>query len=381
MMESLGFVAFAGAGAALIYTFTIYPLAAHLLARFPVRTRAERDWQPAVSLIITAHNEERAIPAKLENTLSLNYPADKLEIVVSSDASTDRTEAIVETYADRGVRLVSHPRRSGKTVATQRGVSASRGEILVFSDATGLYERAALQHLVRALSDPAVGCVSGRVEYTYSGSLIARGFRIYQSLVKAQRRDESALGVLTSVSGSIHAARKNGFPSIDSHQNYDILLPMEMAGRGLAVVYRQEAVSVESARSQPDEEFAARVRAGVVAFSALSELRRRGWLLRSPLFLWALFSGKIMRWLSPVWFLSLLCGHALLALDPGPWRMTFIPHAGMYALAALAAILPSSRLTRLCAGPLFVGTLCAAFLVALVRYLIGERMASWESSR
>lgn len=380
-MEWLGFTLCAGGGVALATAYIFYPAGVYLAARMAGRSPAERDWSPSVTLIITAHNEERDIAAKLDNSLALDYPRELLQIIVSSDASLDATDEIVRRYQARGVRLVRTPQRGGKTLATQRAVREATGDVLVFSDATGMYGAQAVRRLVRALADPTVGCVSGRVEYRYAGTLLAHGFRIYQCFVKAMRRQESALGVLTSVSGSIHATRRDGFPNIDAHQNYDLLLPLEMAHRGLRNVYQSAAVSTEVSRARPREEFRARVRAGIRAFSYLAELRRRRWLAHRPLFLWAVASGKILRWFSPVWLLALLAGNALLAPRGGIWLWSLLPHAGFYALGAAAALLPSSRLTRWLAAPLFVTTVCAGFLVGLARFMRGGSAAAWESAR
>jgi cellulose synthase/poly-beta-1,6-N-acetylglucosamine synthase-like glycosyltransferase len=381
VVELAGLLLFWGAAGLLAYAFVLYPLSVTLLARIVGRSVTELPWQPRVSFVITARNEERAISEKLENTLRLDYPHDHMEILVASDASSDRTDEIVRTFASSGVRLVRSQGRVGKTATTQQAIRAATGEVLVFSDATGLYEPQAVRRLVAALADPKVGCVSGRVEYRYGSSLTAQGFRLYQRLVKALRRQESALGVLTSVSGSIHAVRGEHVPRIEPHQNYDVLLPLEAAQRGLRCLYQSEAVALESSRERASDEFRARVRAGIAAFSFLSELRHRGWMLRSPLFLWALVSGKVLRWLTPVWLLALLAGQVLASTRGGVWRWGLIPHAGFWALAVLAAFLPPSRCSRILAAPLFAGTLCSAFLVGLLRYLSGDRAATWETQR
>jgi cellulose synthase/poly-beta-1,6-N-acetylglucosamine synthase-like glycosyltransferase len=377
----MALMALSAAGALLFYTYILYPLSVLVFERLRPRPVCRAEWEPRVSFIITAHNEERDIARKVDNTLALEYPRDRLEILVASDGSTDRTHSIVEGYAGRGVRLAATPRRVGKTAATQRAVGEAGGELLVFSDATGLYNPDALRHLCRAAADPEVGCVSGRVEYEYGDSLLSRGFRLYQRYEKALRRAESACGSLTSVSGSIHAVRRALFPSAQAHQNYDLLLPLALARRGLRAVYENEAVSMETARTRARDEFQARVRAAIRAFSYLGELRRFGWVLNYPFFVWAVVSHKILRWFTPLWLILLLCGHLFLAARGGVWLWSLVPHAGVYVLAGLGAALPPGRFTRWLAGPAFLGAACAGFLVGLVSFLRGTRAAAWESAR
>jgi cellulose synthase/poly-beta-1,6-N-acetylglucosamine synthase-like glycosyltransferase len=146
--------------ALIAYVYVGYPLMAFLLSNLFTRPVRRSEIAPRVSVIIAARNEEQAIGAKIENTLALDYPEDKIEVVVASDCSTDRTNEIVAGYAQRGVILFKQTERHGKTVAQFRAVSASSGEILVFSDATTMYRPDALRKIIRNFADPEVGCVA-----------------------------------------------------------------------------------------------------------------------------------------------------------------------------------------------------------------------------
>src|SRR6476620_10910590 len=163
--------------AALGYTYVGYPLLLALLSR--VRNRpvhSDPTSTPSVSVIITAYNEERDIAAKLENTLALDYPKDRLEVIVASDCSGDRTDEIVQTFASRGVKLYRQPQRYGKTTAQNSAVERAQGEVLVFSDATTMYLPNVVRAMVRNFSDPTVGSVAGRLVYVDpTGSSVGRG--------------------------------------------------------------------------------------------------------------------------------------------------------------------------------------------------------------
>ena len=158
-----------------LYSMVIYPLLFIVLSKLFPRHFLSEPHTPTVSLIISAYNEEEAIAAKLQNTLELDYPKDRLEIIVASDGSTDRTDEIVRGFADRGVTLIRFEGGMGKTAVLNAAVQHARWEVLIFSDATGMYSRNAVARMAGHFADPRVGCVSGRVGYTYDTGLAARG--------------------------------------------------------------------------------------------------------------------------------------------------------------------------------------------------------------
>ncbi|HEX5631364.1 MAG TPA: glycosyltransferase, partial [Acidimicrobiia bacterium] len=158
-------IAFLTSLALLGYTYFGYPLLLRLMARGRTDPPPPPlpDPVPRVSVIVTAHNEENAIADKIANVLALEYPSDRLELVVASDASTDRTDAIVAEWADRGVRLARLDRRGGKVAASRAAVAVATGSILVFSDATGRLDPSGLKALVARFAEPTVGAVTGHV--------------------------------------------------------------------------------------------------------------------------------------------------------------------------------------------------------------------------
>src|SRR5262249_41961252 len=202
-------VVFIAAMAMMAFIYAGYPalmFAISLMLRRPVR---RDDITPRVSVIIAAYNEERDIVAKLKNTLALDYPRDRIEIIVASDCSTDQTDDIVRGFAAQGVILRQQPERYGKTVAQNRAVKISSGEILIFSDATTICESGAIRKIVRNFADPEVGCVAGQLIYADSPeSAVGAGCRSYWSYEKFLKRCESRLGSLIGVSGCLYAVRR-----------------------------------------------------------------------------------------------------------------------------------------------------------------------------
>jgi len=152
------------------YVYLLYPLLVSLLARLAGRRYEKAGIEPPISIIITAYNEEQHMARKIENTLALDYPKDRMEIIVGSDGSTDRTNEIVESYKDRGVHLRAFPENRGKTMVQNDCVLAATHEIIVFMDAASLCKEDCLKRLVSNLADPRIGAVAGRVVFTGSGS-------------------------------------------------------------------------------------------------------------------------------------------------------------------------------------------------------------------
>ena len=354
----------------LLYAYVGYPVLVAALAQVWRRPVCAADITPAVSLIIVARNEEAALPAKLENALGLDYPVGRLEVIVASDGSTDRTEAIAASFAARGVRLVHARAHIGKTETTNRAAEVARGEILVFSDATGNFARDALRALVRPLADPRVGVVSGRVAYRYADAPLARGFRLYQRWVVAARRAESVFGTETSVSGSICAVRRTMFRRLPPGLDFDLAHPLHAACAGLRTIYAADA------------ELRARARMGALAYRFLPYAVRHLPRIRCPIYVLQLLSHKVARWLAPVPLAGLAI--ATLVLAPGSCIATLavLAQAGVYVSPILVARLPPAAALARWLGPAaFFATANAGLLLGLWRLVHGQETARWEPER
>src|ERR1051325_3990313 len=165
---------------AIAYTYAGYPLLLMLLSKRRGNPVRRSDSTPPVTVIIAAYNEERDIAQKLENTLALDYPKSNLEVLVTSDCSSDRTDEIVKSFANRGVRLHRQEERLGKTAAQNAAVEKANGEILLFSDATTHYYPDVLLQLIPSFADNSVGCVTGNVVYAHAkDSSVSHGTRSY----------------------------------------------------------------------------------------------------------------------------------------------------------------------------------------------------------
>jgi cellulose synthase/poly-beta-1,6-N-acetylglucosamine synthase-like glycosyltransferase len=293
---------------ALVWTHVGYAAAAALAARVRRRGVHAKEIEPSVSVVVAAHNEEDVIERRVRNLLELDYPADRLEVVVASDASTDRTDEVVERIAaqDPRVKLVRCP-RGGKVAAQNQGVRESGGEIVGFSDANAVWQPDALRMLVRSFADPAVGYVSGRASYEAPDGTNREGS--YWRFELWLRHQESQLGSITAGNGPIYAVRRADWFDQESWCGHDLGLPYLMVQRGRRAVYDADAVSVEKPSRDIEDEYRRKVRmlrgAWVHVFRGM--LRRVG-----PVYFVELVSHRLLRYGSGILHLMLLISSAAL---------------------------------------------------------------------
>src|SRR5258706_1037717 len=199
-------ILFWSSATALAYTYAGYPLLLLLVSKFRSRPVQRAAWTPTVSIIISAYNEERDLATKLENTLALDYPEDRIEIIVSSDCSTDRTDEIARSFASRGVRVHRQPERLGKTAGQNAAVEQAWGQIILFSDDTTHSHPDVLRAMVPSFADPTVGCVAGRLIYVDpTASSVGRGARSYWGYETFLKQHESRVCSLIGASGCLYA--------------------------------------------------------------------------------------------------------------------------------------------------------------------------------
>jgi hypothetical protein len=361
------------------YAYCGYPLL--LLAIRGVRRRAVRKQEihPRVSFIITAHNEARRLPEKLENTLRLAYPPDRLEVLVASDCSTDDTDAIALAYRHRGVTLARTPERKGKEHAQKHAVDRAGGEILVFSDVGTLLQPDGLRHLVRNFADPSVGCVSSvdRV-LDARGKLSGEGAYVrYEMWLRAL---ESSVNSLVGLSGSLFGARRAVCSPwrTDLQSDFNTLLNAVRCGlRGVsdpAVIGYYRNIAVE--RRELDRKVRTVVRGISVLMNNVSMLNP----LRHGLFAWQLFSHKVCRWLVPVCLPVALLSNVALLSQGQLYTVLLGAQMAFYALACVPLVATSPSFRGGWRLPSYFVATNLAIALAWVRYLRGERVVFWQPS-
>jgi cellulose synthase/poly-beta-1,6-N-acetylglucosamine synthase-like glycosyltransferase len=375
-------VAFWLAAFLLFYVYAGYPLLLAFVGLFVRRPRAEAGYTPKISILIAAYNEEEAIARKIQQTLALEYPHAKLEVLVLSDCSTDRTDEIVSTFPDSRVRLVKMPERRGKTYAQNHGVKEATGEVIIFSDATAIYHPKALLYLACNYQDRSVGAVSGRYQYFDPGQQSPTGlgsvaFWNYENLIKKM---QSRIRTITGCCGCIYSVRKVAYTELPADIISDLVQPLQAIKKGYRVLFEDRALAYEETTQSTGEEFSMRVR---VVTRAMRGLLSVSDLLMPWKFAWPAFqlwSHKIMRWMVPLFLIVLLAANTLL-IDSRLYRFTLAAQLFFYAAALLNMLLPLHRQWKPLGIPLFFCTLNAAALVSMLEICRGRKYVTWQTVR
>jgi cellulose synthase/poly-beta-1,6-N-acetylglucosamine synthase-like glycosyltransferase len=369
--------------AALLYTYIGYPILLAVMSRLRPRLVHRANITPAVTVIITAYNEERDLAAKLENTLALDYPRELLDVIVASDCSSDRTDDIAREFAGRNVHLHRQKERLGKTAAQNAAVEQATGEIVLFSDATTLYNSDVLRVLLPNFADPSVGCATGRVAYVDAAqSSVGHGTRSYWSYEFLLKKHESNVCSLIGVCGCLYAVRRSAYIPLYHEACSDFIIATKMVEQGLRAVYEPEAVCTEETNQKANKELKTRVRIITQTFSDLWRNRSMMNPFRTGFYAVELFSHKVMRYLVPLFLIAILGTTAWLAPHSIVFAIVLAGQAAFYGAAALAWVLERIGFhNRLLAIPQYFVLANLASLIAFYKFLSGERYARWEPIR
>ena len=357
-----------------------YPLSLRPLAAFG-RPHKTSDQSPSVTLVISAFNEESVIGEKLENSLTLDYPADRLEIMVISDASEDATDDVVASYQDRGVVLCRQQPRRGKSAGLTQFVPEARGEIVVFSDANSLYEPDAIRKLVRHFADPRVGFVVGHQRYFDEDSAACQSESLYWRYETWLKIQESRISSPVCGDGAIFAIRAELFEPLRDDDINDTLIPLRIVARGYRGVFDEEAVCYERTAEDFHGEFRRRARIVNRALGAVLRVPRTLNPFRVGVFAYQLFVHKVLRWFVPFFLLAMLASSAwLAACGSGTYLLLLVLQLLFYA-TALLGVVPGIRSLK----PVYITSyFCvsnAAAALGVVRLLFAGRVVTWNPER
>jgi cellulose synthase/poly-beta-1,6-N-acetylglucosamine synthase-like glycosyltransferase len=365
----------------LFYSAFGYLIFLRFLAWFHQRPVQKTDIAPSVTLLIAAYNEESVIAAKIENCLSLDYSPDKLQIIVVSDASEDRTNDIVLSYTDRGIVLHDVPDGEGKVNALNKAIDLASGEILVISDADSTYQCDALLKLVRNFGDPTVGAVTGEEIRVQTQDDKGVGESIYVRLDNHIKRLEGMTGSMVMVNGGFFAIRRDLYPILPPHLIHDAVVPCRLQLQGFRTAYEPEAVSIEKYALETSGDFRRRLRTIIQAFySYLSEPEALN-PLRTGFFAIKVLSHRFTRWFVLPWLGVALLSNLLLVGFPF-YRGSLIVQFVCYLFAVIGYLLDRRgiRLKPFYIPFYYVYIHTAAFL-AILKGTFGERIATWKPTQ
>ncbi len=365
------------------YIYVGYFAGVRLLASILNRNVNKADIEPSITVVISAFNEEREIESTVVNKLSQDYPSDRLEVIVVSDGSTDRTDEIVRSLVDSSkgrLKFFRQEPRQGKTQALNMAVGHTSAEIAVFADANSIYAPGAIRSLVRNFADPSIGYVTGQMVYANSAeSGISAGSGSYMSYENELRKLETRLGSIVGVDGGIDAIRRQLYVPMHQDQLPDFVLPLSVIEQGSRVVYEPNAVVYESALSNAVGEFKMRVRVSLRAMWALYDKRQLLNPFRYPLFSWQLVSHKVLRYGAFLPLAGLLVSNILAMGQDAFYTWFLIVQVVAYAVAMAGHFLQrSSGITAKLLAPYYFVILNVACVLAFWKFLTGQKIILWK---
>lgn len=366
--------------ALVIYAYVGYPAFLWIVTRFKKAEPPAPSTTPSLTLLITAHNEAAQIGRKLTESLTLNYPKEKLQILVASDGSTDDTVAIVQSFACQGVELVIVPQQAGKTNAQNIAMQHAKGEIVVFSDATTKYHPDALQYLAGAFADTSVGAVSGRYAYFDIYSSVGEGSKAYAGYDNWLREMQSETGSLTGCCGCIYAIRRALYTPLAADIISDFVEPLHVLLQGAKVKFEPRALAREDVGHKANKEFAMRVRVIARAWKGLASVREILAPWKYPWVSLQLVSHKLLRYAVPILLIGILLSSWALR-DILAYRFILLMELGFYCAALFAFLFPALQKSRAFSLPMYFCVMNAAALWGSVKFLCGKSYVTWEPQR
>lgn len=370
----------------IFYTYVLYPIAMFLLVTFfkrPIRKNTN-DYCPTVSMIISIFNEEKILPEKINNLLNIEYPIDKIEFLLGSDGSTDRTKEILRNINIPSFHIEIFQDRIGKANVLNNLAKNAKGDIIIFSDANTMYESSTVKHLVKHFADKTVGGVCGELVLTKDcGGVSEIGEISYWKYEGWLKKLESKFKTLIGATGGIYAIRKSLFKPLPIKKAVvdDFLIPLEIVRRGYRVVYEPEAKGYEKPMDTVIGEFQRKVRICASNFNSISEFVD----LLSPKFgfvAFALWSHKIIRWFVPFLLMIFFLCSAYLSANSFALRLIFEFQIAFIVLGLTGLILETRKVSLGILGlPYYFIAMNAALFVGFIKFILGKQKPTWDVIR
>jgi cellulose synthase/poly-beta-1,6-N-acetylglucosamine synthase-like glycosyltransferase len=366
--------------AIILYVYIGYPFIIHVLSRLKKNNVLDVGECPNVSILIAAYNEEKDILSTVNNKLNQDYPIEKLEVIVISDGSTDKTDKIVEEIQDPRVKLLRQVPRAGKTSALNAAIKEATGEIVVFSDANSIYDLDAIKKLIEPFFSSDVGYVTGKMIYTNpDGSIVGDGCSTYMRYENRIREAESKVGSVVGVDGGIDAMRKELFTTLSADQLPDFVQPLKVTEKGYHVKYQPNAILKEPTLSKPEDEYKMRVRVTLRALWALYDMRNLLLGKAGLLFSWQIISHKVLRYLCFFFLIVLFISNFLLVNDSTFYLVTMIMQVVFYLLAVVAHLSKTSSFNKIIVVYVsyYFSLINFACAHAFVKFILGKKQITW----
>lgn len=375
-----------------VYVYAGYPIIVTALARIYSKPIDKQMITPSVTLLIAAYNEEMVIEDKIHNSLALDYPKDRLQILIAADGSDDRTVEIIQQYKDAGIELSFMPERRGKMMAITRAIQKARGEIIVFSDANNYYKSDAIKILVRSFADSNIGAVSGAKHINEDGNPLGSTEGLYWKYESFLKQQETRLGSCMGVAGEILAIRRELFVEPPTPVvNDDFYILMQILRQGYRLIYEPLALSYEGISATATDEIVRRTRIVAGRYQAIGMAAQLlPW--KNPLVVWQIFSHKFLRPLVPLMMILALLSNIIAIVWPpvairGQWfwlsppfnQWFFLLQCLFYLLALLGNFIHKKGwIGKILYLPSYLVNSNFAALIGLARYLAKKQQVTWK---
>lgn len=364
-------------------SYFLYPLGIFLFGKIAHFSVQQSDILPPVSVIISAYNEGRDIEKKLDNTLALDYPREKVEILVGSDGSTDDTAKVIEKYPEPGIRFFKFQENRGKTSVQNDLVEKASHDILIFTDAASFLPKDALQKMVRNFADKRVGCVAGKMRFIdVDKNITTQSQGLYWRYEVKVRDLESSLGSLVGVDGPLYAVRKECYVPLAPNIISDLMTPLLVLGKGKKVILEPEAFVDEEPKEKSGQEFDTRRRItlrGMVGIFSHSELLNP---VRHPLLSVQILFHKVIRWaVGLLVFINVLSCLGL-ALYSQVFQWILVGY-GVFFISAILGGLAAGRGIKVKAlsVPYYFCLVNMAASLGIIDFFRGKQAITWKTVR
>ncbi|MBI4429531.1 MAG: glycosyltransferase family 2 protein [Ignavibacteriales bacterium] len=370
----------------IVYSYCIYPLILMLLVRAkrPPQQPVSNGFEPRVSVLISAYNEESILKEKLLNLESIDYPADKIEFLFGSDGSTDLTNEILQKSRLRNLKVCVFSDRRGKALVLNELIQQAEGEVVVFSDANTIYRPETVRKLVQHFSHPETGAVCGELVLTaetgFAGNIGESLYWLYENYLK---RLESDIHTMLGATGGVYAIRKQLYTPLPTTKAVtdDFLISTMIIKSGYRVRYEPTALAYEKGLGSVLGEFQRKVRIGASNFNGIAEFRpllhpRKGFVAM------ALWSRKIIRWCVPFLLLAMFLSTVALSFGSEFFRLLL-----WIELIFLFAVFVGFVLDKLNVKigifglPFYFAAMNAALFVGFLHFWRGKQRPTWEVIR
>jgi cellulose synthase/poly-beta-1,6-N-acetylglucosamine synthase-like glycosyltransferase len=371
------------------YAYALYPVIIWVLARLRTILIKGEEYRigelPEITLFVTAFNEERHVDEKVQNSLQLNYPKEKLKLVWVTDGSDDNTNELLRKYQE--VEVHFKPERKGKMHAMNRGVGFVESEIIVFSDGNTVLGKDTLMEIARMFANPKVGCVAGekRVMSNHKDGAAASGEGFYWKYESFIKKHDAIAGSTVGAAGELFAVRRNLFEPVE-HDTIldDFIISLRIAGKGYKIDYSPDAFASESASVNVKEEMKRKIRIAAGSFQAFGRLLFLFNIFKRPMLAFQYLSHKVLRWIVvpfalPVVFVL----NGVVALEKEPfWAMLFAAQVFFYLLVALGLVLQNKKIkSKILFVPYYFFVANFSQWKGFFRYLKKQQSVNWERAQ